>query len=192
MKLFKKICAVGIACFTFMVLWQTKVIAEDPPYFSILSRDDQAIYRLLQLKFQQDATKRVKDRASITGQLNEILQYIYHDSENAGGRILVCGLCFIPGYQIIHNRIAYNVQSLRFLLGRGKSNINGALVDENFGKLSLPCSNTIFEMARTKDGAIAQFEAMLKRSNNFGEMHKWVIRFSFGTFNPQLAQNSTA
>jgi hypothetical protein len=94
-----------------------------PDYFSILSESDQSGYFALQAQVSSLCENRRRGQRVPT--FIEILELIHRwaqrDDPDDWKRCLVCGLYYLP------SGVAVNSHQLRFLTGKCKSAINGAL-----------------------------------------------------------------
>ena len=135
----------------------------DPPaHFDLLSELDKETYNRLSEALSQPTTRnrknnRVNDFQEI---IDALFLYINHDEADKWKRSLVCGLYPING------GIAVNISSLKKLIMKCKSSINGS-----FKAIGYPS-------VTTKSSYCDELlEGIPFLKNNFVELRQWSIRF---------------
>lgn len=132
-----------------------------PDHSELLSERDLICYQEMRQRFFDDSGKSKKgERLDLfITKLDEIRRYIEKGNENDWKRGVVCGIFFLK------NSIAINIQSLRTLLGKCKSSINGSL--QQLGYVAKP-QTTEFQI---------ELNNMIPQTQRHAyELKKWTMR----------------
>ena len=133
-----------------------------PPHFELLSEDDKEMYKKIMDAIQAPTlqSKRNKRLTEFEDIIEAIEVFENHEDVEKWKRYLVCGL-----YRF-ENGIAVNISSLKQLIHRCKSSINGSLKDLGYDK--------VINKARTCTELIQAIPYLQKKAN---ELRQWTVRY---------------